>query len=263
MLVAGIVGQVMVCGAIMKPPMDLPRTNKKTENTSDELQQSTAQEMNTYTSISADGDVTTNLENSEVTTESRKSHLMVVLDSLGISLIWTNRVYALCLPMFFCNGGAYAITIVYIKARAEDVGVSKFQAALLISVVGAAGFVSRAGHGRFIDKKYIHPAMLYVFGNLQAAFSLPVIAVTEHYAWFVICAANVGFGAGLYISLNIVLVRAIVGVHRFPGGMGLALLNVAMSIMSSVTIAGMLTVSYFHLQFRYGIIIRHYMPAIV
>ncbi|XP_072022970.1 monocarboxylate transporter 12-like [Amphiura filiformis] len=129
---------------------------------------------------------------------------------------------------------------VYIKERATVVGISDYNATLLISTIGISGLVAQAGHGRLIDKKICHTTTLYAFANFLTAVSLPLIAVSEQYAVFVICAANIGFAAGLYIAINIVIVRGIVGVHRFPGGIGLTLFVLATSIMSTVLLAGLL-----------------------
>ncbi|XP_072050033.1 monocarboxylate transporter 12-like [Amphiura filiformis] len=244
MIIAGIIAQV--CGALMKPPPKLEKCGEETKvglNLAGESNQHCDQELcGKITIPTQDGDEleTVIIRNGALTKEPRKSHFRVILDSLGITLIWTNRVYACALPMFFLNGGVYGTCIVYIKERAEVVGISDYNAALLISIIGVSGLVARAGHGRLVDKKIFHPTTLYAFANFLAAVSLPIIAVSEQYAVFVICAANIGFAAGLYIAINIVLVRGIVGVRRFPGGFGLVLLVIAISIMSSVAIAGLL-----------------------
>ena len=164
-----------------------------------------------------------------------------LLDSFGVSLLWTNRVYLCLLPMFLLNGTAYQTTVIYIKEAALRAGATDFQGAFLISILGISGFFARAGHGMLIDKKIIHVTTMYCFAITLTALAMPFIAVSDNYAVFVVCACCVGFGAGLFISLNFVIIKLIVGVERFPGGAGIAMTLVACSAMSSVALAGMLS----------------------
>ncbi|XP_072022969.1 monocarboxylate transporter 12-like [Amphiura filiformis] len=236
MIISGIIAQVVICGALMKPPPKLDKLGKETKSdVAEESNQNCDHESYAYTTASTQygGEV-------EIAVVRNKNYFRVILDSLGISLIWTNRVYACALPMFFLSGGVYSTCLVYIKERAEVVGISDYNATLLISIISISGFVAQAGHGRLIDKKIFHPTTLFAIGNFLAAVSLPITAVSEQYAVFVICAANIGFAAGLYIAMHVVIVRGIVGVHRFPGGYGLTLFVLATSIMSTVLIAGLL-----------------------
>ncbi|XP_072025559.1 monocarboxylate transporter 6-like [Amphiura filiformis] len=153
MIVAGIIAQVMVCGALMKPPSELDKLVETTEfNVPEKSTQDYDQEPCAYARISTEdgGEMETAvvIKNDVLAKESRKNNFGVILDSLGLSLIWTNRVYACTLPMFFLNGAVYTTFLVYIKERAEKVGISDYNAALLISIIGISGLVARAGHGR-------------------------------------------------------------------------------------------------------------------
>lgn len=248
---SGLLANVMVFGALMKPPGTLNIPNSHTLNQVDKIDSKIIKQVKddktsaNYTRISAnqEGEIGTVVLNGDRTPDSKslspsRNVFLNAIDNLGISLIWTNRVYLCILPMFLCNGPAYSVTVIYIKERALQAGVSEIQSALLISVIGLSGLVARAGHGHLIDKKIIHPAKMFCFANFLAGIAAPFIAISEHYAMFLLCATCVGFGAGLYIALNIYLVRHIVGVHRFPGGIGLGLMLVSVSIMTSVALAG-------------------------
>ena len=133
----------------------------------------------------------------------------------------------------------YCIPNRHIKERAVNAGIPEFQSAFLISILGISGFFARAGHGYLIDRNIVHVTTLYCFATFSAAIALPFIAIAEHYAAFVICAWFVGFGAGLYITLEFVIMKHMVGVDRFPGGIGIAMVLVACSAMSAVAISGM------------------------
>ncbi|XP_038065113.1 monocarboxylate transporter 12-B-like [Patiria miniata] len=166
--------------------------------------------------------------------------LMQFLDRAGVSLIWTNRVFAgillIPLPMSAGNG----ITLPFIAARAESVGVPRLRATSLLSIIGVANVIGSWMYGPLVDANVIEPTFILTFAAGMTVVSGFITAVNESYGGFVVCAALFGFASGVYVPLSGVLVRRIIGQERFPGGMGIVLALVAIGYIIFSSVGGYL-----------------------
>ncbi|XP_071784298.1 monocarboxylate transporter 13-like [Asterias amurensis] len=160
------------------------------------------------------------------------------LNHTGISLLWTNRVFSLFMLVILTNSPTFGITLPYLAAQAESVGISEVNASLLISILGLASILSRLTHGRLIDAHVIQPAYIYAFFMLLAATGAPILAAIDNFAGMVICTVLIGVSTGGYIPLQATIIRMIVGKDRFPGAFGMGLVVVAIGNMSSAYIGG-------------------------
>ncbi|XP_022096080.1 monocarboxylate transporter 14-like isoform X2 [Acanthaster planci] len=156
----------------------------------------------------------------------------------GLSLLWTNRVYVSFLLAAVTNTSIMGVTLAYIVARAESVGVPTLQATSLISAIGIANIASRMTHGWLVDTGQVHPAYVYGAAVALSAVAGPIIASVESYPWFMVCAVLVGLSAGAFIPMQITITRQIVGQERFPGGSGVSLVFAGIGDFSSALMAG-------------------------
>ncbi|XP_038052791.1 monocarboxylate transporter 14-like [Patiria miniata] len=167
----------------------------------------------------------------------RFAHL---LDRSGLSLLWTNRVFMSFLPAVFTNTSIYGVSLAYIAARAESVGVPNLQATSLISTIGIANIASRLTHGHLVDAGLVQPAYLYAIFVALATIAGPIIAMIESYPGFLVCAVLVGLSAGVYVPMQNTLTRQIAGQEKFPEASGIGLVVSASGDLLSALMAGYL-----------------------
>ncbi|XP_022082870.1 monocarboxylate transporter 14-like [Acanthaster planci] len=158
----------------------------------------------------------------------------------GLSLLWTNRVYVTFQLATVTNTPIMGVTLAYIAARAESVGVPTLQATSLISAIGIANIASRLTHGRLVDTGQVQPAYMYGAAIALSAVAGPIIASVESYPWFMVCAVLVGLSAGVFVPMQITITRQIVGQERFPGGSGVSLVFAGIGDFLSALMAGYL-----------------------
>ncbi|XP_022084981.1 monocarboxylate transporter 12-like [Acanthaster planci] len=164
--------------------------------------------------------------------------LVQFLDHAGVSLIWTNRVFASCLLLQIPTSVGNSVTLPFLVARAESVGVLGLQAELLLSVVGVANIVGNLINGPLVDANVAELALIYGVVEAVVSVSAISIAILESYPFFVVYAVLFGFSSGIYIPLGAIMVRRIVGQERFAGGFGIALMLVASGNMLAASISG-------------------------
>ncbi|XP_022084889.1 monocarboxylate transporter 12-like [Acanthaster planci] len=166
--------------------------------------------------------------------------LVQFLDHAGVSLIWTNRVFASFLLLPIPTSIGNSVTLLFLVARAESVGIPGLQAELLLSLVGAANIVGNLTSGPLVGANVGELAFFHGFFAAVVSVSAIGIAILESYAFFVVYAALYGFSSGVYIPLAGVMLRRIVGQERFPGGLGIVLILVAIGGMLAASISGYL-----------------------
>ncbi|XP_022084927.1 monocarboxylate transporter 12-like [Acanthaster planci] len=164
--------------------------------------------------------------------------LVQFLDRTGVSLIWTNRVFASFLLLPIPTSVGDAVSLLFLVARAESVGIPGLQAEVLLSLVGVANIVGCCASGPLVNANVAELAFIYCLFEAVVSISAMGVAVLESYAFFVAYAALYGFSSGVYIPLGGITVRRIVGQERFPGGFGIALVLVASGNMLAGSVSG-------------------------
>ncbi|XP_030828385.1 monocarboxylate transporter 6 [Strongylocentrotus purpuratus] len=160
------------------------------------------------------------------------------VQSTGLSLIWENRVFACYLPTALMGGAVYGTYLAHAVTCAVLKGIPRIEAAFLVSVVGLTNMIARATHGLLLNTGHVHQMFLSAFAYGLGAVAVIVAPSTDSYAVMVACAAGVGIASGIYIPLLSVIVRHMVPLHRFPGGIGMVLLSTCIGIMISSTVSG-------------------------
>ncbi|XP_038057518.1 monocarboxylate transporter 14-like isoform X2 [Patiria miniata] len=167
--------------------------------------------------------------------------LMTLLDRTGISLFWTNRVFVTFLIISITDAPIYGITLPYLTALAESVGVPELQATTLISIIGVSYIIACLISGQLVDARVAGPACMFGSAVALASGALVLFAATASYPVFAVCASTIGLAAGVYIPMTSVMVRRIVGQERYPGGIGVVMVIVATGNMASAFIGAVVS----------------------
>ena len=121
---------------------------------------------------------------------------------------------------------------------AEERGASPTEGALLISYASAASGIGRLLFGRMADCKRFSKFYIWRTGLLGMSVSSTLVIIARSYEWFVVYAFTFGLFEGCYVTLTPLLVRYIVGVRKFPYGLGLAYFSMSFTRSAGPPIAG-------------------------
>ena len=105
---------------------------------------------------------------------------------------------------------------------AEERGASPTEGALLISYASTASGIGRLLFGRMADCKRFSKFYIWRTGLLGMSVSSTLVIIARSYEWFVVYAFTFGLFEGCYVTLTPLLARHIVGVRKFPYGLGMA-----------------------------------------
>ncbi|XP_077865010.1 monocarboxylate transporter 13-like [Saccoglossus kowalevskii] len=143
------------------------------------------------------------------------------LQSSGFNLLCENRLFALNSFAAFLGKFAYVVALLLFVPCVIDKGLSQIQAAVLGTIIGLSGLISRVINGfvsclRIIDDRYILVFMMFVRG---ISFILVPLALT--FRDLAILAAVIGMTLGVYTPAVYVFIKTLVGVENYAGGIGI------------------------------------------
>ena len=132
---------------------------------------------------------------------------------------------ALCLAILMFTI-AFNSTFVFLPPLAAARGMTKIQAAYLVSLLGLLDGLSRLIMSIILDLKKVKPYRLYIYNGvvfLTGAVSLSFPAMTT-FVDFVLLSCLYGILSGTYISQKSVVIVDILGVEKLASSFGLLLM---------------------------------------
>lgn len=121
---------------------------------------------------------------------------------------------------------AFNSTFVFLPPLAAARGITKIQAAYLVSVLGLLDGISRIVMSVILDLKKVKPYRLYVYNGvvfLTGAVSLSFPAMTT-FVELMLLSCLYGILSGTYISQKSVVIVDILGVEKLASSFGLLLM---------------------------------------
>ncbi|XP_077977633.1 monocarboxylate transporter 12-like [Glandiceps talaboti] len=225
-IVAALNAQIFVCGALMTPP----RTTTKIElrNSTASLPEPPLHRMNdnglALHNVCSEGIHNEDHFIKERTGREREKESKLksnnVFSKLGIHLFAENRTFSLiCIAQFFEGCGSSTATAL-LFARTVHVGISKLNAAFMLSILGICSLVCRLSHGLIIDLKIISATRL--LGIAIGTFGVGVLlnTTTSTYVVLMILAAVLGVADGTLQPLVPICMKECVGVEEMDLAFG-------------------------------------------
>ena len=122
-------------------------------------------------------------------------------------------IYALTLPI---SDGSYATCVMMIHPHATDIGISKFKAAFLLSLMGICGGVSRLFTGWFADLNFVKKKHIYQTATLANGILFCLFPFAKRYVGLAILSGLSGVFAGSIVVLAPVLLAEELGLVNMP-----------------------------------------------
>lgn len=132
----------------------------------------------------------------------------------------------------------FSVPYIYLPDRAQQMGISKSNAAFLISVIGISNTVGRVVFGWLSDRECINRLFLYntALALCGIATSLSIFCLS--YEMLVVYAAIFGLFIGVYVSLTSVVLVDLLGIERLTNSFGLLLLFQGVATIVGPPVAG-------------------------
>ena len=122
-------------------------------------------------------------------------------------------IYALTLPI---SDGSYATCVMMILPHATDIGISKFEAVFLLSLMGICGGVSRLFTGWFADLNFVKKKHIYQTATLANGILFCLFPLAKRYVGLAILSGLSGVFAGSIVVLAPVLLAEELGLVNMP-----------------------------------------------
>ncbi|XP_077984758.1 monocarboxylate transporter 13-like [Glandiceps talaboti] len=216
LLLIGISANMCVCAVIMKP------TAKATLGSSSSLDQ-----LNKTGSDNFEDQSTTSTEEHHGVRETNK----LTIEENGIVTKVTNLFgvhllmkYPAVASLTFCvltYCGSNTSYVIWIVVRAVTLGISRIDAANLMTYLGVSAVIGRLSHGWFVDRGVISPmTLMSVTLLINLVFGITYTFVTT-YVFMIVSCIGIGFCQGVMLPLFIVCARSLVRQDELPTAIGL------------------------------------------
>lgn len=130
--------------------------------------------------------------------------------------------------LFCCNSSllfllSHKIAFVFLPAIAMSKGLSRQEAALLLTVMGGVDMFARIFTGFLMDLRSMRPYRQYVFTSLLFFSALDTIMIPflTSFASFCIVCSIYGFLTGAFVTQKFVFIVDILGREKVPSGLGI------------------------------------------
>ena len=158
---------------------------------------------------------------------------------LELSLFKNYAFTVLCIQLFFYTI-AFNATFVFLPAIAKVRGLSKFDGAMLVSILGVCDALARIVMSILLDLKRVKKYRLIIYNFLMVWTGgvCLMIPLMKTFWQFSIMSALFGLLSGTYISQKSVVVVDILGVEKLSSSLGLILLFQGIGSLAGPIIGG-------------------------
>ena len=147
--------------------------------------------------------------------------------------LYLTYVFGIC-----AGNSGYVNVILFLPPHANDLGVDKNTAAVVLSMCGLADFVGRIFGGWFADLGYIQRNKLMALTLFLTGITAVVCGCLQYFWSLVVISLVVGSIGGAYISLFAVVLIDYCGIQQFSQAFGLTIMFMGFFNLPVPTIFG-------------------------
>ena len=242
LITAGLVANGATCGALYRPsPLELEIRNKAkilsfVESSSHGL---TGKNNNHRINTSKE----TILENVPANRArfKRRESIMVKLGQSTDTHLLKNAQFMSLFMAYFLHGGGYLIVISILTPHAVNIGISKFLAAFLVSMIGITSVITRLTYGYLLDYKLTTATKLTAVANLLNALCCIMHPLTHsHYGYLATVSAIFGVSSAVSNSILPIIAQEYVGVQQVSGAVSYLLAAQGFGAVLATVTSGMI-----------------------
>lgn len=152
--------------------------------------------------------------------------------------ILKNKMFWFVLLGNLCVSLGIYVPFVYISDRAVDAGIDETQAAFLVSIMGAANMIGRAGTGVVMQGKEVNTVLVTGLALLVAGTAVAACPIVNSYWMLALSAGLFGLFSAVFIALCAVLLCDILGVNSLANAFGFVIMFRGVAAMLGPPISG-------------------------
>ncbi|XP_078379334.1 monocarboxylate transporter 10-like [Oculina patagonica] len=152
--------------------------------------------------------------------------------------ILRNKAFLMWIAVIFIFMLGYMVPFVHLVRLAEDIGIDKTRASLLLTFVTVGSGFGRVIFGRISDIRRLNRVYIAQIAFLVVGLSNFVVPLTESYAVLAVAAFIFGLFGGCYLIINPVIVCDILGPQKVSYGLGMTFFVIAIPRTLGPLIAG-------------------------
>ncbi|XP_070553717.1 monocarboxylate transporter 12-like [Ptychodera flava] len=245
LILAGLFANIFVCAMIMKP---VAKTTKKHNKEPFQMESNTSSQEGSASDTTVSGlrdssrvnspDGYTPVQDDEQTPESAvdgehggrcstsnkktgRNIFSVIYHMWGFYIFPRYPCMAVLIVCMMGFGIAMVMYMMWIVVRAVDIGISRMNAAALMTALGMSSVTGRLSHGWFVDLKVIPPMALLASMFALNALSVLTYTLVTNYVIMVIACVGIGLSHGVGIPMFNVCTKEIVQLRDLPNAIGL------------------------------------------
>ncbi len=138
-----------------------------------------------------------------------------------------------------CGGIGFFVTLTHIVARGVHAGISRNDAAVLMTGLGIGGLVGRAGHGILIDKHLVERDVVFMGSFIISALVNYLNPLLDTFPTLCVYTVVLGVSNGTVSSLMFAMIRLQVTPDQAPLALAFGTFVFAASGMAGGVLAGM------------------------
>ncbi|OWF56683.1 monocarboxylate transporter 7-like [Mizuhopecten yessoensis] len=162
-----------------------------------------------------------------------------VRQMLDFSLL-KDPIFLLFVVSNFFTSIGFNMPYIYLPDRALEAGISKTDAALLVSVIGIANTIGRVVFGWMADQKWVNRLMLYSTALTICGIATALSPLSNSFEYLLVYAAVFGAFIGVYVGLTSVVLVDLLGLDKLTSAFGLLLMFQGVATLIGPPIAGWL-----------------------
>lgn len=139
--------------------------------------------------------------------------------------------------LFFCFCG-YPNIFIMLPPHCKNIGMSKREAAMLVSVIGILDVVGRVFFGWFSDLNLISKRYIFCWSMAIAGVALVVVPFVDSFVGLAILCGIIGVFAGSFVALIAPILAETLGTYRLPSAFGLAMFFQGLAFLFAPPLVG-------------------------
>ncbi|KAJ8034615.1 Monocarboxylate transporter 12 [Holothuria leucospilota] len=160
---------------------------------------------------------------------------------LGFHLLRENPRFITVTASCCVMGYGYYGSLVFFSSKAVfEAGLSTFQGALLLSIIGLGSTISRATHGILLDWKLISPMSLYALACFISASGNFLVPFAFSMNSLLVIAITFGLSSGLIFAVSIMCVRVVLREDQVAKGFGIIMMFNGLGTLVGIFFMGFL-----------------------
>ncbi|XP_070578307.1 monocarboxylate transporter 12-like [Ptychodera flava] len=180
--------------------------------------------------------------NGDNVAEMRRVNRNILMRFAIIKLFHDRPLFTLLVLYRFAYGVGHSIPLSHLVDKTVKMGIGNVEAAFTMSIIGMTSCVTSLITGIILDCAGVDKGRIYIHCLAIAVFGLSTACTnfTSTYEQIMIVSLVMGMARGVYLALDMVIIKEVAGVDQMVEGMGVIMFCGGSSFLAGPTLSGYL-----------------------